>query len=366
MKQFTLFAVLTISTLGGLAQEPPTYKPADFKEGDVPKGMTAEEYMRQVYEERHYKIKVTFRVVGEDGMPIPDADIDVGIDSLLHADGHNNYRGKTDAEGLFTVESRGRGCTDVLVEKTGYYPSRPEVQWDGDLNPGGEEMHQNGGFRPWNPTIDVVLKKVGNPIPMLVRRGNRCRNSIGPTDDQLSKEIGWDLIAGDWVAPHGAGTTADLLVRFESDFIDESNRSASAVIRFGNPDDGLIPIPELRGESSLLKFPRIAPEAGYDLRKLEFSQRTKDGALVITPDENLEGYFTRLRTETDEEGNVQSALYGKVTNPFELLENVFRGRSHLFLKFDYYLNLTPNDRNLEYDQKNNLAPETDKDLRWPP
>jgi hypothetical protein len=50
----------------------------------------------------------------------------------------------------------------------------------------------------------------------------------------------------------------------------------------------------------------------------------------------------------------------------EFLDHVFKGRSYPFLKFDYYLNLTPNDRNLEYDQKSNLAPEADKDLRWPP
>lgn len=367
MKNLLLPVVAAISLNSGFAQEPFTYKADDFKGAGLPEGMTAEDYMNKVYQENHYKIKVTFRVIGEDGVPVPNADINVGIDSLLHADGHNNYKGKTNAEGLFTVESRGRGCTDVLVEKDGFYPSRPEVEWDGDLNPGGEIMHKNGGFRPWNPTIDVVLKKVGKPIPMIVRLADGGSSSrMKPTPEMLGRDLGWDLVEGDWIAPHGDGKTADLTVRFESDFIDESNRSASAVVSFGNLDDGLIPITEVRGEASFLKFPRMAPEGGYKLRKLEYSQTVKDGVLDAAPERKPEGYFFRLRTKLDKDGQVESAIYGKITKPFELKHSSFRGDSRLFLKFDYYLNPTPNDRNLEYDQKNNLAPEADKDLRWPP
>ena len=35
-------------------------------------------------------------------------------------------------------------------------------------------------------------------------------------------------------------------------------------------------------------------------------------------------------------------------------------------QISYYLNPTPNDRNLEYDQQNNLAPEADKGATYPP
>ena len=367
MKNLLFSVAAAISLHSGFAQEPFTYNTDDFKDAGLPEGMTAEDYMNKVDEENHYKIKVTFRVIGENGVPIPNADIDVGIDSLLHADGHNNYKGKTNAEGLFTVESRGRGCTDVLVEKEGFYPSRPEVEWDGDLNPGGEIMHKNGGFRPWNPTIDVMLKRIGEPIPMIVRLADGgTRSRMKPTPEMLGRDLGWDLVEGDWIAPNGNGKTADLTVRFESSFIDESNRSASAVVRFGNPDDGFIPIIELKGEASLLKFPRMAPEDGYNLRELEYAQTVEDGVLDVAPEKKPEAYFFRLRTKIDESGQVKSAIYGKITNPFVLQDSVFRGDNRLFLNFDYYLNLSPNDRNLEYDQKNNLAPEADKDLRWPP
>ena len=49
-----------------------------------------------------------------------------------------------------------------------------------------------------------------------------------------------------------------------------------------------------------------------------------------------------MRTVLDENGNVKSALYGKIYgDPMQM-------------NFRYYLNPTPNDRNIEFDPKQNL------------
>ena len=320
--------------------------------------------LNKAYEERHYKIKVTFRVVDEQGEPVSDADIDVGIDSLLHADGYNNYKGKTGPTGLFTVESRGRGCTEVLVQKIGCYESRPDVRWDGRLNPGGAEMHKNGGFRPWNPTIDVMIKKIGKPIPMIVRLGEGGANSwLKPNADQLEKELGWDLVEGDWVAPHGRGKMTDLIFRFESSYTDESNKMAKVNIRFANPNDGLVSIKELKGEESRLKYPREAPLQGYENKNIELVSKVFEDWRKLK--NRPQAYLLRIRTQKDVTGNIVSALYGKITKPYRLFPPAIRYRLPI-LNFDYYLNPTPNDRNLEYDQRNNLAPEADRGLTWPP
>jgi len=56
-------------------------------------------------------------------------------------------------------------------------------------------------------------------------------------------------------------------------------------------------------------------------------------------------------------------------NPFEVqsLDRVNRKLvSAPRFRFNMYLNPTPNDRNLEYDQRTNLAPEADRGLTWPP
>ena len=323
--------------------------------------------------EENYTMKITARVIDEDGNPLPDAPIRVSIHNVNdYKDMYNDFRGKTDAEGKFSAEGIGRGLAKIEVKKEGCYPSRKTVTcYEGTA----EQIRETGKFLPWNPIVDIMVKEIGKPIPMLVRRGNRCRSRIKPEPEQIGKKLGWDLVEGDWVAPIGNGKVADLVVVFETTYKDESNRTASVQIGFGNKEDGCIPLLELKGEESLLKFPRNAPKEGYDVRKLEYSLQYKEveeprnymnKTLTQLPNPLPEGYLLRLRTQKDKDGKVVSAIYGKITSPFGLKDILFRGNRRLFLNFDYYLNPTPNDRNLEYDQKSNLAPEADKDLRWPP
>ncbi len=376
MKIFTFLTILALTSQNGFTQEPFTYKPEDIPKYEIPEGLTAEEYIQKIYRERHYKIKVTFRVIGEDGKPIPDADINVGIDSLLHADGHNNYKGRTDEEGLFTVESRGQGCSDVVIEKDGYYPSRPEVRWRGDLN-NDRELAKQVGFRPWDPTIDVALRKVGKPIPMRVWLGGIDGAHRAPNVDQ---EFGFDLFEKDWVKPYGKGKKDDLLVKFESEFKDQNDYKISCFIRFSNPDDGLVPVPELVSEESLLKYPREAPLDGYAVKELTIEKRSSErGARIFAEQKEPIGYLVRFRTVKDKEtGKIISALYGKITRPMERVANVnpFEVIPAMWvdreldkmprLRFDYYLNPTLNDRNLEYDQETNLAPNAPEGVTWSP
>jgi hypothetical protein len=47
-----------------------------------------------------------------------------------------------------------------------------------------------------------------------------------------------------------------------------------------------------------------------------------------------------VRTVKDHAGNIVSARYGKIYGDF--------------MQFSYYLNPTPNDRNIEFDPKQNL------------
>ena len=58
-------------------------------------------------------------------------------------------------------------------------------------------------------------------------------------------------------------------------------------------------------------------------------------------------YFFRVRTVLNKAGEVESALYGKIHGDFSLDHNGVFG-------FSYYLNPTPNDRNLEFDTRQNL------------
>jgi len=325
--------------------------------------------IRKIDSEQHYPIKVTFRVLDESGARIAGAAVNIGIDSLLHADGYNNYRGETDSEGLFVVESRGRGCTEIVVSKEGYYPSRPEVGWDGELNPGGAEMQKTGGFKPWNPIVDVILKKVGNPIPMMVRLESL---HFAP---KMGEEIGFDLLVGDWVEPNGKGKVSDLFVRFESQFVNEEDFKTGLTIRFSNPNDGFCSLDKLTGEESLLRYPRVASGDEYLVKNIFFAANSADVVRERVP----VGYIFRIRSKVDPQTQaIVSAFYGKVVSlgkygarsaPIKIVPYVWKNRmidSTPAFQFNYYVNPTSNDRNLEYDQHTNLAPGAEKGVTYDP
>jgi hypothetical protein len=111
-------------------------------------------------------------------------------------------------------------------------------------------------------------------------------------------------------------------------------------LTFSNRGDGIqefdVPL-EQRG--SALRSPHEAPEQGYQpkLTRVNVSHPPETARMDYDPKRN---YFMRVRTALDEHGNVKSALYGKIYGDF--------------MQFSYYLNPTPNDRNVEFDPKQNL------------
>ena len=66
----------------------------------------------------------------------------------------------------------------------------------------------------------------------------------------------------------------------------------------------------------------------------------------------------RIRTLKDERGQIKSSYYGKIYGDI----NIQLGYAYSIggFGFLYYLNPTPNDRNLEWDMKNNLCPNPGK------
>ena len=306
-------------------------------------------------------MRVTARVVDEQGNPLVGVPVRIGIHNVNDfLDEYNDFYGKSDEQGRFSAEAVGRPLAKIEIKADGYYPSLKTVS----CNEGSAELIRKGGrYLPWDPVVDVMIKKVGSPIPMIVRRGNRCRSWVEPRQGHMNKALGWDLVEGDWVAPHGNGKRADLIFRFESSYSNEESKSAQVCIKFANPGDGFIAIHELKGEESLLKYPRMAPIEGYENKQVDLLTKVfEDWRLVKN---RPRGYFLKLRSEMDASGKTLSAIYGKITEPFKLYPPSVSYRLPV-LNFDYYVNPTPNDRNLEYDQRTNLAPEADRGLIWPP
>jgi hypothetical protein len=249
---------------------------------------------------------------------------------------------------ILTGEGNG-GTAGVYAKKDGYY---------GSSGYGIHFTNTTGIVRkkwqPWNPTVEVILKRIVDPIPLYARH---IRLGKVPKEGEL---IGFDLVEGDWVTPHGKGKQSDLL--FELDRKPEQIVERIGVHRHydvtlyditfsitgANKGDGFIPLPiPVREGGSGLRMPRNAPLAGYEPRVSVRDYRDSiDKPSQNTVDENM-NYFFRVRTILDKDGNIESALYGKIHGDFQL-------DHHGNIGFTYYLNPTPNDRNVEFDPKQNL------------
>ncbi len=80
-------------------------------------------------------------------------------------------------------------------------------------------------------------------------------------------------------------------------------------------DDGIQPLYTDPLKGSALRLPRMAPENNYEKELVQHKYVRRQGRYLETRrDEN---WFFRVRTEKDQEGNVVSALYGKIQGPYD-------------------------------------------------
>ena len=154
-------------------------------------------------------------------------------------------------------------------------------------------------------------------------------------------------MVGDWVAPHGKGKSSDLIFTLKE--LVPFNGSTQPfdyvlVVTFANEGDG---IRSVLAENSALRTPRYAPEGGYEPKfekQMAIFTEGKPMKYDMREDQN---YFFRVRTVLDEQGRIKSALYGKISGDIKFGVN-------RVLRFNYYLNPTSLDRNLEFDPQRNL------------
>jgi hypothetical protein len=289
----------------------------------------------------------TLKIIGEDGQPISNADISIfyTIPPMVFPDDSGKYNGKisgiTDANGLFSATHIDRsGELRFQIHKVGYYSSDRIYRLD--------EPEQNSDDR--NISLTLVLKKIGNPIPMYAKWVNfepPAFKKTGRPPIVFNQTIGYDLIKGDWVAPYGKGANTDIIFTEEFNKKSISDFGYKLTISFPNTGDGIqeFTLPDAE-KGSGLRSPHEVPADGYQsqLIRENFHHPGQPGKSDYDVNRN---YFFRIHTGMDENGNIKSALYGKIYGDPEQMN------------FFYYLNPTPDSRNIEFNPKQNLM----KDLK---
>lgn len=282
--------------------------------------------------------QVTFQVVNDEGEPVIGAKTAVSWENAKATKPSERIKsteGVTDQDGCVTLEGKTFSSgVSYGASKEGYYAA-----W-------GLRYHFKDTrflrWQPWNPTIEVVLKRKKNPVPMYAKR-------LALALPKLDEPVGYDFMAGDWTAPHGRGRNPDMI--FVGELHNEGERKFDwrLHVTFPNPGDGIQRFtPD--SESAVFRSAYEAPAEGYSSEwKL---RRWRDGpaAPEQTTFDRKGGYFFRIRAESDKDGKVTKALYGKIYGDF--------------FDMTYYLN-PDGTRNMEYDPKRNLLqPSNNRDRSY--
>lgn len=309
--------------------------PATYSQ--TPSGVLAEEATPP----RVARGQIELMVADPDGNPVENANVKAGFYNPKDRD-PSWLKTKTNERGRCVVTGLTENLINYQVTKGGFYQTKGKYNCYSRYE---KPRVADGYWQPRKPTVHVELRPIRNPIPMYVKNA-----STGVP--KANEALGYDLLQGDWIAPHGKGKTADITILVQGKYEDVYHRWSELTLRFLNEHDGLIsvevPDEKYRNESEYWLPLYEAPDKGYK-RKYTHSFRIWGDERKNVKQRKDVHYVFRIRTVVDKNGNVVEAMHGKIHN--EIRGGFSWGGPSV--GFTYYLNPT-GTRNLEYAPPKNL------------
>ena len=273
--------------------------------------------------------KITVKVVGEDGQPVAGVEVKVGFQVAKETEqGIKDIpiKGFTDGGGLFATSHETVSDIAYAAVKEGYYGSYGEYHFN---------KKENGKWLPWNPTVMLVLRNKEKPMPMYHRELDIEMPIIG-------KEVGFDLIEYDWIAPYGKGKHADFIFKLDKKFKTRDEFDSTLTVTFSEKHDGIQVVKENRRFGSSFKLPRFAPKSGYQKKLTHFKKRSP-GKPIEDDYADDNNYIFRIRSE-EKDGKLWKAMYGKILG--EIRFDPMMSKT-AYILFEYFVN-PDYTRNLEH------------------
>lgn len=288
--------------------------------------------------------QLTVLVVNSEGNPVEGATVFALFDNGFHRDPRaaEPATAQTDAEGKATLTGRTPFPVDVTVTKDGFYDSKLEVPFE------TYDYAKQKSVDFSKREVSMELKKVIRPIPLYAKR-------MAVEFPVIGEPLGLDLEKADWVKPHGKGERADLLLRAEGVFESRENYHLEIALDFPHRKDGYTSFEKDR--VSDLASAHSAPDGEYTHASLNWERGTGN-----YPPQQSNGYYLRLRSIEDSSGKIINANFAKIYE-VEFGGGLGSNPPQPWFRMTYYFNPLENDRNLEFNPKENLFQKLDHDER---
>ena len=277
-----------------------------------------------------FPAKVTVMVCSEDGIPVPEANVQF-VFTVFNQRNPHIYKTMTDTNGFASGEGLCNDTIVIRVTKDGYY--RRSLRYN--LWKQNGRSYQKGRWEPWNSRIPVTLKKCLNP-----KTGSVHRLSV--RNLQQGEKYGVDLVVGDLVEPNGSGKHADFNIVFIFEMLPNENFNFQAKASLcANESNGFVRA--AKDNQCSMHYAVQAPVEGYTNR-LDFIQIVQNKTRINTFPHNSEEYFAfRVQRKNDEKES--ETHYGIIRSiGFDPDNN----KSTFTFQCEFYFNEERDDRGTEY------------------
>ena len=285
---------------------------------------------------------VSFLIVDGQGHPVQGAVVNGGF--WNNDEKGYDFEKATDENGMVTLTSRCTGDLNFTIKKNGHYQTKLRY-W---FFKARFDCVENDRWIPWNPTIEIVFKRVVNPVAMYAVK-NRNILFIPETN----KMIGFDMTVNDWMMPHGKGVTEDFAIIFNwngKTGIDYEGSELS--LTFNHEYSGAYIVPQ--DEFSAYRSPYFADTNRVFSQRFDWFTKKVNGKWEENFFDEHSMMILRTRPRIDPNGKLVGGHYAKIYAP---LHFSFGNKGNGELNLWYMFNPVENDLNLEFDiSKNLLSP----------
>lgn len=288
------------------------------------------------------RVSLDVYVVDEQGEAVVDASVSVVFPARIASKG-KQFSKLSDQSGSARFSGRSLLSLPVIVQKEGYYISSQDV-WTMDKK-GKKYVYSDR-------QVTIVLREITNPVEMLYYR---FKNKIGVSNEPR----GFDLVANDWVSPWGKGSVSDIIFNIKGYYNSYEDRDSTMDMLFSGDNNGIVSYKP--HNQSGFKSPYIAPSSGYVKeisfrKKLEVSSdptgKTSRETIDRINDSEVErSYMFRIRSISDDQGEVISALYGKIYGTIDY--GGARKQGTFISGFEVYVNISSESQSLEQKLERN-------------